>query len=207
MQQKDIMDSKFRKIADYLLLHSPYMYDIGLFHGKMGVVVTLYMYAEKFHDELISEYAWELFQHIYDGIHSNMPIGLEYGLVGIGYGTTLMYKHGLVDCDLNSILAEIDSKIMEYDPRRMKDVSVRSGIGGLMRYIALRQSTGEPLGTFDEQYLAELYTTAAGITACSNETGIMSILNAPPFPVEEYTEKPLGIDGGSAYYILKDILE
>lgn len=198
---------KMRKIVEYLLLYSPYMRDIALFHGKMGVVVALYMYAERFHDELISEYAWELFQQIYDGIHSNMPIGLEYGLVGIGYGTTLMYKHGLVDCDLNSILTEIDSKIMEYDPRRMKDLSVRSGIGGLMRYIALRQSTGEPLRTFDEQYLTELYTTAAGIAACSNEASIMDILNAPPFPIEEYTEKPLGIDGGSAYYILKDTLK
>lgn len=200
------MNDKLRKITDYLLLYSPYMHDTGLFHGKMGVVVTLYMYAEKFHDKLISEYAWELFQHIYDGVHSNMPIGLEYGLSGIGYGATLIYKHGLIDCDLNSVLAEIDSKIMEYDPRRMKDLSVRSGIGGLMRYIALRQSTGKPLETFDAQYLTELYTTAARMTACSNETSIMSILNAPPFPIEEYTEKPLGIDGGSAYYILKGTL-
>lgn len=200
------MNNKLRKITDYLLLHSPYMHDIGLFHGKMGVVVALYMYAEAFHDEFISEYAWELFQHIYDGIHSNMPIGLEYGLSGIGYGTTLIYKHGLVDCDLNSILAEVDSKIMEYDPRRVKDLSIRSGIGGLVQYIALRQSTGEPLNTFDAQYLTELYTTATGIDVYCNETSIMSILNTPPFPIGEYTEKPLGIDGGSAYYILKDTL-
>lgn len=196
-----------RKIVEYLLLYSPYMRDIGLLHGKMGVVITLYMYAEKFHDELISEYAWELFQQIYDGIHSFLPIGLEYGLSGIGYGTTLMYKHGLVDCDLNSVLAEVDTKIMEYDPRRIKDLSIRSGIGGLMRYISLRQSIGEPLETFDVQYLTELYTIATGIGVCCNETSIMSILNTPPFPIGEYTEKPLGIDGGSAYYILKDTLK
>lgn len=30
-----------RKIVDYQLLYSPYMHDIGLFHGKMGVVVAL----------------------------------------------------------------------------------------------------------------------------------------------------------------------
>lgn len=201
------MNNKLRKVIDYLLLHSPYMHDIGLFHGKMGVVVALYMYAEAFHDEFISEYAWELFQHIYDGIYSNMPIGLEYGLSGIGYGTTFMYRRGLVDCDLNSVLAEVDSKIMEYDPRRMKDLSIRSGVGGLMRYIALRQSIGEPIETFDGQYLTELYTIAAGITTCCNENDIMSILNAPPFPIEKYTEKPLGIDGGSAYYILKNTLK
>ncbi len=200
------MKETLRKIADYLLLYSPYMRDIGLFHGKMGVVVALYLYAEKYRDELISEYAWELFQQIYDGIHSGMSVGLEYGLSGIGYGTTIMCKQGLIDCDLNSVLAEIDAKIMEYDPRRMKDLSIRTGIRGLMRYIALRQSTGEPLETFDAQYLTELYATAEGIIPCHQEIGIMNILNAPQFSIEEYTEKPLDIDGGGAYYILKDTL-
>ena len=200
------MNERLRKIVDYLLLSSPYMHDIGLFHGKMGVVIALYLYSAKYRDELISDYAWDLLQHIYDNINSNMPIGLEYGLAGIGYGTTILYKHGLVNCDLNSILVDVDSKIMEHDPRRIKDMSIRSGVEGLMRYIALRKSTGEPFETFDAQYLTELYTTASPIVSVYQDKSIMSILNAPTFSIEEYTEKPLGIDGGSAYYILKDIL-
>lgn len=200
------MNERLRKIVDYLLLSSPYMHDIGLFHGKMGVVIALYLYSAKYRDELISDYAWDLLQHIYDNINSNMPIGLEYGLAGIGYGTTILYKHGLVDCDLNSILVDVDSKIMEHDPRRIKDMSIRSGVEGLMQYIALRKSTGEPFETFDAQYLTELYATASPIVSVYQDKSIMSILNAPTFSIEEYTEKPLGIDGGSAYYILKDIL-
>jgi hypothetical protein len=200
------MNERLRKIVDYLLISSPYIHDIGLFHGKMGVVIALYLYSAKYRDELISDYAWDLLQHIYDNINSNMPIGLEYGLAGIGYGTTILYKHGLVDCDLNSILVDVDSKIMEHDPRRIKDMSIRSGVEGLMQYIALRKSTGEPFETFDAQYLTELYTTASPIVSVFQDKSIMSILNAPTFSIEEYTEKPLGIDGGSAYYILKDIL-
>ena len=200
------MNERLRKIVDYLLISSPYMHDIGLFHGKMGVVIALYLYSAKYRDELISDYAWDLLQHIYDNINSNMPIGLEYGLAGIGYGTTILYKHGLVDCDLNSILVDVDSKIMEHDPRRIKDMSIRSGVEGLMQYIALRKSTGEPFETFDAQYLTELYTTASPIASVFQDKSIMSILNAPTFSIEEYTEKPLGIDGGSAYYILKDVL-
>ena len=200
------MNERLRKIVDYLLISSPYMHDIGLFHGKMGVVIALYLYSAKYRDELISDYAWDLLQHIYDNINSNMPFGLEYGLAGIGYGTTILYKHGLVDCDLNSILVDVDSKIMEHDPRRIKDMSIRSGVEGLMQYIALRKSTGEPFETFDAQYLTELYTTASPIASVFQDKSIMSILNAPTFSIEEYTEKPLGIDGGSAYYILKDIL-
>ena len=200
------MNERLRKIVDYLLISSPYIHDIGLFHGKMGVVIALYLYSAKYRDELISDYAWDLLQHIYDNINSNMPIGLEYGLAGIGYGTTILYKHGLVDCDLNSILVDVDSKIMEHDPRRIKDMSIRSGVEGLMQYIALRKSTGEPFETFDAQYLTELYATASPIVSVYQDKSIMSILNAPTFSIEEYTEKPLGIDGGSAYYILKDIL-
>lgn len=200
------MNERLKKIVDYLLLSSPYMHDIGLFHGKMGVVIALYLYSAKYRDELISDYAWDLLQHIYDNINSNMPIGLEYGLAGIGYGTTILYKHGLVDCDLNSILVDVDSKIMEHDPRRIKDMSIRSGVEGLMQYIALRKSTGEPFETFDAQYLTELYATASPIVSVFQDKSIMSILNAPTFSIEEYTEKPLGIDGGSAYYIIKDIL-
>lgn len=200
------MKNKLRKIVDYLLLYSPYMRDISLFHGKMGVVVALYMYAAKYRDELITEYAWDLFQQIYDSIYSEMSIGLEYGLAGIGYGTTIIYKHGLVDCDLNSILVDVDSKIMERDPRRLKDLSIRTGIGGLMRYIALRQSTGESLETFDTQYLSELHLAAATIIPSCQETSFMGVLNEPSFSIDEYTEKPLGIDGGSAYYIIKDTL-
>ena len=200
------MNEDLRKIVDYQLLYSPYMRDIGLFHGKMGVVIALYMYSTKYHDELISEYAWDLFQQIYDGIYSNMSIGLEDGLAGIGYGTTILYKRGLVDCDLNSILVDVDSKIMEHDPRRMKDQSIRSGVGGLIQYIGLRKSTGEPLDTFDAQYLSELYAIAAPVISVYQKEDIMSILNIPTFSIEEYTEKPLCIDGGSSYYILKDIL-
>lgn len=201
------MNEDLRKIVDYQLLYSPYMRDIGLFHGKMGVVIALYMYSTKYHDELISEYAWDLFQQIYDGIYSNMSIGLEDGLAGIGYGTTILYKRGLVDCDLNSILVDVDSKIMEHDPRRMKDQSIRSGVRGLIQYINLRKSTGESLDTFDAQFLSELYAIAAPVISNYKETGLMSILNVPPFSIEEYSEKPLGIDGGSSYYIIKDTLE
>ena len=68
------------------------MQELGLFHGKMGVVVALYLYADAYGDEVMREYAWELFQQVYDGVHTDMPVGLERGLAGIGYGTTLLCK-------------------------------------------------------------------------------------------------------------------
>ena len=106
------MKEEMDKIADYLLLRSGYLQELGLFHGKMGVVVALYLYADAYGDEVMREYAWELFQQVYDGVHTDMPVGLERGLAGIGYGTTLLCKRGLVECSLNDILEDIDRKLL-----------------------------------------------------------------------------------------------
>ncbi|WP_333598259.1 hypothetical protein [Paraprevotella clara] len=199
------MKKEMDKIVDYLLLRSSYMQELGLFHGKMGVVVALYLYADAYGDEVMREYAWELFQQVYDGVHTDMPVGLERGLAGIGYGTTLLCKRGLVECSLNDILEDIDRKIMERDPRRLTDMSVRSGVRGLMLYLDLRQSV-EAVATFDSRYMMELQDTVARNNLPCRALDVMDVLNEPTFPETEYIERPLGIDGGCAYYILKSIL-
>lgn len=200
------MKTELRKIADYLLLKSPYILDIGLFHGKMGIVVSLYAYAKKYNDRLLEDFAWDLLQQIYDKVHTDTPTGLENGLAGIGYGTTLLSKLGLVACDLNSVLADIDAKIMERDPRRMSDFSVRTGAGGVLLYLALRHETDGTVLTFDNLYMAELKSAAADKVMHNPDTDLLGMLNKPSFAACDYIEKPVGIDGGSAYYILKDIL-
>lgn len=200
------MEKELRKIVDYLLFYSPYIKDVGLFHGKMGIVVALYAYANRYGDKLLEEYAWDLLQQVYDGVHTDMPVGLENGLAGIGHGTTLLQKQGFVDCDLNAILADIDAKIMERDPRRISDYSVRTGAGGLLLYLAFRQEVSGSLLTFDSQYLAELQSAMTNKPILKPSMNIIDILNAPTFAAGDYIEKPVGIDGGSAYFILKDVL-
>ncbi len=200
------MAKEIDKIAYYLLLQSSHMRELGLFHGKMGIVVALYLYADARHDDFMREYAWELFQQVYDGVYTDMPMGLERGLAGIGYGTTLLCKHGLVECSLNDILADIDKKIMERDPRRLTDLSVQTGTKGLMMYLELRQSV-ETVTTFDCSYIRELQTTIAKYKMPSESLSIMNVLGEPAFAETDYLEKPLDIDGGSAYYILKHTLQ
>lgn len=200
------MNTELRKIADYLLLKSSCIQDIGLFHGKMGIVVALYAYANKYNDRLLEDFAWDVLQQVYENVHTDMPTGMENGLAGIGYGTTMLSRLGLVNCDLNAILADIDAKIMERDPRRMTDYSVRTGARGVLLYLSLRQETERKLLTFDSQYMAELKAATAGRAMLNPATNILDILNEPSFAVNDYIEKPIGIDGGSAYYILKDYL-
>lgn len=196
------MRKNIDRIADYLLLQSAYMQDVGFFHGKMGIVTALYLYADNCGDEILSDYAWELLQQVYKGIHTNMPIGLETGLAGIGYATVWLCRNGLLEGDLNDILTDIDAKIMEYDPRRITDLSVRTGVGGILLYLRLRQAT-EPVTTFDNRYLTELQTLVAGHRMKDTGGKLLTLLSAPTFSESEYIGQPLGIDGGSAYYLLK----
>lgn len=200
------MNLLLSKIADYLLLKSSYLDNIGLFHGKTGVVLALYVYARKFGDSLLEEYAWDLFQQVYDGIHSDLPIGMENGLVGIAYGITWLKAHEYIDCDLNDILAEIDKTVMERDPRRFSDFSLRSGLEGVVQYIAFRKSINEPLLSFDSQYLSELLFRANRNYFPVDLSDLCDIVCAPSFRIEDYIDKPIGIDQGSAYYILKNVL-
>lgn len=197
--------AELRKIADYLILKSLFVSDVGLFQGKMGIVVALYAYANRHDDKLLEEYAWDLLQQIYDGVHADMPVGLEYGLAGIGYGTTLLQMHGFVDCDLNDILADIDAKIMERDPRRMTDMSVRSGAAGIQLYISMRQRACSKVLTFDDLYVSDLQAALAVRAVAATDIDVISLLNRPTFDIEDYLEKPIGIDGGSAYYILEEL--
>lgn len=196
------MKKDIDKIADYLLLRSADMQDVGFFHGKTGVVAALYLYADAGGDDVLRDFAWELFQQVYDGVHTEMPLGLERGLAGIGYATAWLCRRGLLEGSLNDTLADIDAKIMEHDPRRLTDMSVRTGVGGLLLYLRLRQSV-EPVATFDASYLSELQAvaTARGVSCAGPD--LLPLLSAPSFDAAEYVGRPLGIDGGSSYYLLK----
>lgn len=197
------MDTTLRRISEYLLLKSSYMRDIGLFHGKMGIAVSLFAYANKYDDKLMEEYAWDLLQQVYEGVHSDLPIGLENGLIGIGYGVTLLYENKWVEGELDSILSEVDEKIMERDPRRINDFSIRSGIGGLLLYWTIRERANGVPATFDSQYLVELHDKVSDNDFKVRETNLIDILNMPSFKENDYVDQAIGIDGGSAYYVLK----
>lgn len=200
------MSQNLRSIIDHLLLHGSYISNVSFFHGKMGLVVAMYAYANRYSDNYIEEYAWDLLQQVYDGVYSDMPIGLEAGLAGIGYATALLNEKGWVECDLNGVLSDIDSKIMERDPRRITDFSIRTGAKGLQAYLAIREKNETPLLTFDEMYITELRSVLARQNSFDANINILELLNKPIFPIHEYIGNPINIDGGSAYYILKETL-
>lgn len=191
------------RIKNHLMLKCLTIQDISLYHGKTGIALTLYLYAQKHQDETLEEYAWDLLQAVQEGVNECMPYGMEWGLAGIGTGITLLKKNKALDCDLNSVLADIDTKIMEHDPRRIDDFSFRNGALGLYSYISLRISTEGTISSIDASYLAELQTLLQKHASQQTTvpTDFSKDLQVPPWEMSDFIDKPLGLDGGAAYFL------
>ena len=170
------------------------------------IVVALATYAKKYNDKILKDFAWDLYEDVFNNITSDMPIGIESGLAGIGYGTTLLKQLDFVNCDLNDILPDVDKKIMEHDPRRIPDLTFHNGLYGIMCYIAFREKIEGGISTFDEQYIQELrYRMSNQYDKSSYQNmNILEFLHEPEFEMTEYVDHPLCLDGGSSYFILKD---
>lgn len=154
LNSDDLLEDAFL----YLTLNASFISDLGLFHGKMGCVLFFAQYARYTHDEHYEEFANELLDEICEDITKDIPIGLEYGLCGIGWGIEYLVQNGFLEGDTDEILEDFDNRIMEYDVLRMSDLSFRQGLAGIAFYViarlsALRGSVRKP---FDSDYLCNL---------------------------------------------------
>ena len=87
-----------------------------------------------------------------------MPINLETGLCGIGWGIEYLIQNGFMEGDSNEILTEIDKKVMERDLRRIKDLSLETGLMGISSYINIRINNADITAihtNFDDLFLLE----------------------------------------------------
>ena len=147
-------------ITHRLLLLSSMEKDIGLFHGKMGLILFFAHYFKQTGLTVYNDTADELMEELIEDIHEDLPVGLTSGLSGIGWGIEYLIQNGFLEGDSLEICREIDKKIMERDPRRISDYSLDTGLEGLLHYVLMHiksviaQHSKPP---FDTVYLSDLY--------------------------------------------------
>ena len=124
--------------ARHFLFFGSYLRNIGLFDGKMGLMIFLFHYARHSGNSLYEDFAMELFEDIGRDISVATPVGLGNGLCGIGWGILYLSQNGFIEDNTNEILEEIDERIMEYDLARMKDLSLENGFQGIALYLTER---------------------------------------------------------------------
>lgn len=189
-------------LVNYLALQTIQVTDSGLYHGKMGIILSLYCHGIVQGNKVLCDYASDILQNTVDEYY-DVDISIENGLSGLGLGFTLLYKSGMFKDNLNDILYEIDKKIMSVDPRRMEDYSFRKGALGILFYIMTRLSVNQECVSIHKDYIQELEANIKrnSCEAVRQELFIES-LRQPSWKMEDYLGKEIGIDNGSAYYLI-----
>lgn len=153
------------RLMQHLILNSHNIYDIGLFHGKMGIALCFCEYSRYVDNQLYLDFATELVSEVCDELNPSLPIDLENGICGAGWGIQYLISQHYMEGCADEILMDIDRKVMERDVRRMTDRSLRTGVGGIVFYILSRLTSIKRLegaSPFDGCYLTELAETIRG---------------------------------------------
>lgn len=146
------------QIANHHLFYGSFNPDLGLYNGKMGMVVFFFHYARYTGNPLYEDFAEEFLNEILDSLHIETPVNFKRGLSGIGGGIIYLIKQGFIETDIAETFRDFDDKIKEYDVRNMKDRSLETGVGGIATYVHSRLSVSqtEKETPFGEDYRRDL---------------------------------------------------
>ena len=154
----NLTPSTYEQALTYLTINSSFTGDLGLFHGRMGIILFFAHYARATQSKHYEDFAGYLLDELYEEIHEDLPVNLENGLCGIGWGIEYLVQQGFMEGDTDEILADIDRKVMELDPLRMTNLSFRRGLAGIAFYVIVRLNAHREasLLPFDAAYLTSL---------------------------------------------------
>ena len=107
MRQKE----EIRKMANYLFRNSRNVTAPGLYNGKAGVSLSLFIASKYLQDEELEDRAYRLLQESI--IHKNDDLSFENGLAGIGYALLYLSENQYVEADFHEIFPEQYEKIIK----------------------------------------------------------------------------------------------
>lgn len=199
-----------QRIVFHIMANSLFMKEIGLFHGKIGIAIMLYKYGRTQNNSLYMEFADELIEQVCDDIHHDMPINIEHGLCGVAWGLIYLIENKFIQGDLDEILCEIDEKIMEISPLRIKDQSFKTGLAGIHMYIQLRNETSKRHNNrifFESSFLKDMNDVLKGRNLKGSAFALFDEIDlTKEGDSASYRSMPLGLDGGCAGIVLKSVI-
>ena len=150
----------------HLILRSPYIQDVGLFHGKTGIALFFFRYSGFTGNTVYSDFAHGLLYDIWYNSHNSLPDTFESGLTGIAWGIEYLIQNKFVSGNSNNICRKIDNRIMHFDIRRMTSELIENDLEGFLHYVLIRtlgniqQQNELP---FDEMYRNDLFCTFSNL--------------------------------------------
>jgi hypothetical protein len=134
MGQNQTIETQLQQIADMLLLNGTLTDCPGLVHGKTGIAVFFFHYAQHTGNELFADYAMDLIGEMLNQIHVNSPADYEKGIAGIGVGIDYLIQNKFLITE-DDICEDFDYRMYRavmYDP--WLDFSQYNGLTGYGRY-------------------------------------------------------------------------
>lgn len=199
-----------KRVANHLIVNASSLDNLGLYNGKMGIVLFFVHYARYIDKSIYDDYANELLGEIYEELNDDMLINFRNGLCGIGWGILYLLENNFMDGDSNEILEDIDKKIMERDLLRITDFSIETGLRGISCYIKKRLSLLSPeqiQECFDKSYLLSWAKSIKQLKD-TEELNLLSFISNVDtvYLKSEFHEKKLGLNNGYSGYGLKIML-
>lgn len=108
-------ENSFQRVLSYWVINSSSVLNLGLFHGKMKLVLFFSVYALCSKNELYNRSAYDLLDEVYEDIHKDVLLNFENELCGIGWAIEFLVQNGYMEGDTDEILEDIDKRIMEYN--------------------------------------------------------------------------------------------
>lgn len=121
-------------VANMLLLNGTTTECPGLVHGKIGIAIFFFHYAQYTKNMLFADYALDLIGRVQQQIHVNSSADYEKGIAGIGVGIHYMIINKFLITD-DDICEDFDQRMFRavmYDP--WQDFSLYDGLVGYGRY-------------------------------------------------------------------------
>ena len=149
-------NKKLNKVAEANLFKRYLDMNLGLFNGKMGMAIFFFKYARHIHSTVYKQFAEDLITYIYEDVNVNTPINMKDGLCGIGWGIEYLIQNNYIEGETDKILKEIDCIIMERDPIRIQDLSLETGLEGIIWYALIHLFPSQNNSLFDKTYKESL---------------------------------------------------
>ena len=70
----NLMPSTYEQALAYLTINSSFTGDLGLFHGRMGIILFFAHYAHATQSKHYEDFAGCLLDELYEEIHEDLPV-------------------------------------------------------------------------------------------------------------------------------------
>lgn len=174
----ELQFSMERRMLNRLLLETAFLRDTGLFHGQTGIILGFALLYERTSDEIYKEIMDVLLDRMTERLTNDLSINFDKGIAGIGWGMEYLIQNRLVEGDSLEVCKEFDERIVRENVRRMTDLSLETGLEGLLHYITAHlQGVWNQSGRypFDGDFLKDVYVAACRTSEDDIPVSLMSL--------------------------------